>query len=196
MQASLPEIISWGAAYKGFERTLIDMDLRYLDYANTDLFGTAAPPKGNGLGWSSVFAVAIGGQYQATDKLTLRAGYLFNTDPAPSGKTLLNVELPAITQHMLTFGSSSRVTDDITFSLAYTHQFRNAMSGPIAQVPGTSIREDVQVDSIIAGLNVRFGGMRKTGPFPGPDAQAAAAPADPAVQTAAAPAEGNEPPGR
>ena len=117
VQASLPEIVSWGVAYKGFERTLIDVDLRYLDYANTDLFGTPAPPKGNGLGWSSVFAVAIGGQYQVTDKLSLRAGYLFNTDPVPSGRTLLNVELPAITQHMLAFGTSYKVTDDITFSL-------------------------------------------------------------------------------
>ena len=43
VQASLPEILSWGVAYKGFARTLIDLDLRYLDYANTSLFGTAAP---------------------------------------------------------------------------------------------------------------------------------------------------------
>ncbi len=164
IQASLPEIISWGVAYKGFERTIIDVDLRYMDYANTDLFGTAAPPKGNGLGWSSVFAVAIGGQYQLTDRLSLRAGYLFNTDPVPSGKTLLNVELPAITQHMLAFGTSYKVTDDITFSLAYTHQFRNTMSGSILQFTGVSVREDVQIDSIIAGLTVQFGGKRKAHP--------------------------------
>jgi long-chain fatty acid transport protein len=161
VQANLPEIFSWGVAYKGFERAIIDVDLRYLDYANTDLFGTAAPPKGNGLGWSSVFAVALGGQYQATDKLSLRAGYLFNTNPVPSARTLLNVELPAISQHLLAFGTSYKLTDDIAFSLAYTHQFRNTMSGPIAQFPGTSVREDVQIDSIVAGLNIQFGGKRR-----------------------------------
>jgi long-chain fatty acid transport protein len=161
VQGGLPQILSWGIAYKGIERTLIDLDLRYLDYANTPLFGTAAPPQGAGLGWSSVFAVAIGGQYQATDKLTLRAGYLFNTDPIPSARTLLNVELPAISQHLLSFGSSYKLTDDITMSVAYVHQFRNTMSGTIAQIPGTSVREDVQVDSIVMGLNVQFGGKRR-----------------------------------
>jgi long-chain fatty acid transport protein len=216
VQASLPEIISWGIAYKGIERTIIDLDLRYLDYANTSLFGTAAPPQGTGLGWSSVFAVALGGQYQATDKLSLRAGYLFNTNPVPNERTLLNVQLPAITQNLLAFGTSYRVTDDITFSLAYTHQFRNSMSGPILQLPGTSVREDVQIDSIIAGLNIQFGGKRKaaSGSICEPVAQAApasapaptvqtasppaspTAPADPAVQTTAAPGDANEPAGR
>jgi long-chain fatty acid transport protein len=191
VQASLPEILTWGVAYKGFERTLIDVDLRYLDYANTDLFGTAAPPKGSGLGWSSVFAVAIGGQYQATDRLTLRAGYLFNTEPVPGGKTLLNVELPAITQHMLAVGTSFHMTDDITMSLAWTHSFRNVMSGPILQVPGTSVREDVQVDTLVAGLNVRFGGKRR--PPSAPSVPVAAAVYAPAPAAPAAPAPVAEP---
>jgi long-chain fatty acid transport protein len=140
---------------------LIDVDFRYLDYANTDLFGAAVPPKGAGLGWSSVFAVAVGGQYQATDNLTLRASYLFNTNPVPGEKTLLNTELPAITQHLLALGASYQLTDDITVSLTWTHQFRNTITGPIFQLPGTTVREDVQVDSVVAGLNVQFGGKRR-----------------------------------
>jgi long-chain fatty acid transport protein len=196
VQASLPEIFTWGVAYKGFERTLIDLDLRYLDYRNTDLFGTPAPPKGTGMGWSSVFAVAVGGQYQATDRLTLRAGYLFNTDPVPGGRTLLNLELPAITEHMLALGGSFQVTDDITFSVAWTHQFRNTMSGTVFQFPGASIREDVQIDSLVAGLNVRFGGKRKAGPPPGPVTQASLPPVDPAVRTATVAPEPAAPTGR
>ncbi|MBV8382313.1 MAG: outer membrane protein transport protein [Planctomycetaceae bacterium] len=183
VQASLPEIFSWGMAYKGFERALIDLDLRYLDYKNTDLFGTPAPPRGNGLGWRSVFAVAIGGQYQATDRLTLRMGYLFNTNPVPPERTLLNVQLPAISQHLFAIGATLKVTEDISFTLAYNHAFRNTISGPIAQFPGTSVREDVQVDSIIAGLNIQFGGKRRAGP-------AAAEDCDPIAPTAMAPAPG------
>ena len=79
IQAGLPEILSWGVAYKGFERTLIDVDLRYIDYANTPLFGTKVVD--GGLGWQSVFAVAMGIQYKATDKLSLLGGYLYNTNP-------------------------------------------------------------------------------------------------------------------
>ena len=69
IQAGIPEILSWGVAYKGFERTLIDVDLRYIDYANTPLFGTKVVD--GGLGWQSVFAVALGIQHKATEKLSL-----------------------------------------------------------------------------------------------------------------------------
>jgi long-chain fatty acid transport protein len=161
VQAGLPQILSWGVAYKGFERALIDVDLRYLDYANTPLLGTPAPPQGTGMGWSSVFAVAVGGQYQLTDALTLRAGYLFNTNPVPAERTLLNVQLPGITEHMLAAGATYKVTEDIAFSLAWTHSFRNAISGSIAQLPGSVIREDAQVDTLTAGLTISFGGKRK-----------------------------------
>ena len=87
IQAQVPEIFSWGIAYKGFERALIDVDLRYFDYANTDLYGVK--PIDGGLGWQSIFAVAVGGQYQFTEKLTLRAGYLYNTNPIRSDQYAL-----------------------------------------------------------------------------------------------------------
>ena len=73
MQAQISAIYSWGVAYKGIERALIDVDLRYFDYVNAALFGQSV--RDRGLGWSGVFAVATGGQYAITDRLTLRAGY-------------------------------------------------------------------------------------------------------------------------
>ena len=47
--------------------------------------------------------------------------------------------------------------------------FRNSISGPISQFPGTSVRKDVQVDSIIAGLNIQFGGKRRSAPAVAPE---------------------------
>ena len=134
IQAQVPEILSWGIAYKGFERALIDVDLRYFDYKNTSLYGTK--PIDGGLGWSSVFAVAIGGQYQATDSLTLRSGYLYNTNPIHGTDTLFNIQAPGFMQQMLAIGASYKLTDDIVLSLAWTHQFRNSISGPSSPDPG------------------------------------------------------------
>jgi len=158
IQAQVPEIFSWGVAYKGFERALIDVDLRYFDYANTSLYGTK--PINGGLGWSSIFAVAIGGQYQATDWLTLRAGYLYNTNPIKATDTLFNIQAPGFLQQMLAIGASYKLTDDITLSLAWTHQFRNSIEGPVLQIPGERIKLDAQIDSIVAGLNIQFGAPR------------------------------------
>jgi hypothetical protein len=63
--------------------------------------------------------------------------------------------------------------------------FRKMIRGPIAQFPGTSVRGDEQVNSIIAGLNIQFGGKRRAAPAvaPEPVYQAAVAP-EPIAQTA------------
>ncbi len=159
IQASLPEMFSWGVAYKGLPKTLIDLDLRYIDYANTSLFGTRVSD--GGLGWKSVFAVALGGQYQATDRLTFRAGYLYNTNPIPAPVTLFNVQAPGIIQNTLSLGASFLVTEHVTLSMAWMHGFRNAIEGPILQIPGSSVRLDAQSDIFWMGFNVRFGGSKR-----------------------------------
>jgi long-chain fatty acid transport protein len=162
VQASLPEIFSWGVAYKGLPRTLIDVDFRYFDYANSELFGQKVSD--GGLGWRSVFAVALGTQYQATDRLTLRAGYLYNTNPIPNPVTLFNAQAPGILTNMLTLGASYDVTEDVTFSLAWMHGFRNSIEGPILQIPHSSVRLDAQLDTLWAGVNIKFGGSRRKAP--------------------------------
>lgn len=159
IQGTVPAIYSWGVAYKGFERALIDVDLRYLDYANTALFGQSVAD--GGLGWRSIFAVAVGGQYALTERLTLRGGYLYNTNPIPATATLFNIQLPGITSNTLSLGTSYRLTDDIQMSLAWVHGFRNDIEGSIAQLPASSVKLDTQYDSIVAGLNIQFGGKRK-----------------------------------
>jgi long-chain fatty acid transport protein len=156
IQADVPAIYSWGVAYKGIERALIDVDLRYFAYENAALFGQSVAD--GGLGWRGVFAVATGGQYALTDRLTLRAGYLYNTNPIPDTATLFNTQLPGIISHTLSLGASYRLTDDITASLAWVHGFRNDIEGGIQEQPVATAKIDSQYNSIVAGLNIQYGG--------------------------------------
>jgi long-chain fatty acid transport protein len=183
VQAQIPAIYSWGIAYKGFPKTLIDVDLRYFDYADASLFGQKVVD--GGLGWRSVFAVAVGGQYKLSERITLRAGYLYNTNPIPSTATLFNVQAPGITTNTLSLGASTKLTEDITATVAWVHGFRNEISGGIVQVPGATARFDVQSDAIWLGLNVQFGKSRKLGPTPSSE-ESYRIPASPPVATAAA----------
>ena len=182
VQASLPEIISWGVAYKGLPKTLIDVDLRYFDYKDAALFGQSV--RDGGLGWRSVFAVATGAQYQLSEKVTLRGGYLYNTNPIPSTATLFNVQAPGITQHTLSLGASYRLTADITATAAWVHGFRNAIQGGVEQLPGASTRLDTQTDSLVFGLNIQFGRARKVAPSPSTEEYAVPTPATPAAMEA------------
>ena len=44
------------------------------------------------------------------------------------------------------------------------HGFRNAIESPIVQIPGTSVRLDAQLDTLWAGVNIKFGGLKRKGP--------------------------------
>jgi long-chain fatty acid transport protein len=161
VQAQFPAIYSWGIAYKGFERALIDVDLRYFDNANAALFGQSVAD--GGLGWRSVFAVATGGRYALTERLSLLGGYLFNTNPIPVEGTLFNVQLPGINQHTLSMGTSLKLTENITLTAGWVHGFRNSIQGNVVEQTGAFSKFDTQYDALVAGLNVQFGGRRRVG---------------------------------
>lgn len=156
LDADIPQIFSWGVAYKGIDRLLVDVDLRYFDYANAALFGQRVVD--GGLGWRSIFAVATGAQYQLTERLTLRGGYLYNQNPIPVNTTLFNVQLPGILQHNLSIGASLALTENVTFTAGWVHSFRESLEGPVFQVPGASAKFDTQLDSLVAGINIEWGG--------------------------------------
>lgn len=184
VQAQLPAILSWGIAYKGLPKTLIDVDFRYFDYSNTSLFGQKVID--GGLGWRSVFAVATGVQYELSETITLRGGYLYNTNPIPATNTLFNVQAPGITTNTLSFGASMKLTEDITSTVAYVHGFRNSITGSVTQIPGGSTRLDTQTDSLVVGLNIQFGKKRKPGLVPA-EVEGYLVPAGPPVVTLAQP---------
>lgn len=181
LQAGVPAVYSWGVAYKGLPGAIVDVDLRYLDYPNTPLYGTAV--RDGGLNWNGIFAVATGAQYALSDRLTLRGGYLFNTNPINAPQTLFNIQAPAIIEHTLSLGMSLRLADHIVVSAAWVHGFRNDVTGPILQVPGSSARLDAQLDSLVAGITIQYGARKRPTPETIPATDTAPA-ADTAAETA------------
>ena len=71
-------------------------------------------------------------------KLTLRAGYLYNTNPIKGTNTLFNIQAPGFMQQMLAM-VPYKLTDDISSHSAWTHQFRNSIPGSILQIPPASL---------------------------------------------------------
>lgn len=160
----LPMVMSWGAAYKGFQRTVIDCDLRFVDYwaahgfAQEGFLGNGAVA---GLGWRSVFALAVGAQYLLNDRWTLRIGYNYNGNPIPAAQSEFNVLSPLIYQHILSCGFSVKIARNVSANLAYSHAFLNSITGPlysplIGPIPGTSVTNSESADMVQGGLSVFF----------------------------------------
>jgi long-chain fatty acid transport protein len=132
------------------------VDLRYFDYKNADLFGT--PVRDGGLGWTSAFAVGLGGNYQLTERLAVRAGYQYNTNPLASTSTLFNVQSPAILQNTISVGTTVGLTDAVGFSLGYAYGFRNTISGTAREIPGAGVTLGASSHSLLFNLQIKFGG--------------------------------------
>ncbi len=160
----LPYILSFGTSYTGFERFVLAADARYYGYGTTQGFDPAgfdATGAITGLGWRSIFSVALGGQYQATDAMSLRLGYVWNQNPIPDQNTLFNVISPNILMHTISCGLSYRLTSNLDVSLAYLHAFENSISGALyaplfGPLAGTSVTSRVAADALIGGLTVKF----------------------------------------
>lgn len=152
---SMPMIISFGGAYKGFDRLLLAADVRWFDYRTTKTLGT--PVSEGGVGWDSIWAFAFGAQYQLNDQLSVRAGYVYNQSPIDETLTLFNVQLPAITQHQLSCGFTMQLTENVSSSLSYVYAFENEVSGPVIQAAGSTVGFDIESHSIVFGVNVKFG---------------------------------------
>ena len=158
-----PMIVSLGAGYSGREQWKYAVDVRYVDYANTDGFqptGFDATGAVTGFGWRSIWVVSIGSEYQILPCLALRAGYTFNQNPVGDQDSFFNVHAPAIVQHHLSAGFSYETPHDWTLSLAFHHGFSNSISGPwhgpSGPIAGTSVSSRLATYSLSMGLSKKF----------------------------------------
>ena len=153
----LPMIISMGTSYTGIEDWLFAVDLRYFDYEHSEGFGDAARFNNTsfaleGLGWDSVFALAIGAQRKIGEKLYGRVGYTFNENPISDSAAMLNVATPLVYEHMLSCGASYQVNETMAINLAYSHMFENDATGPVV-LPGVGV---VGNSSLVNELSAHF----------------------------------------
>ena len=159
---NLPMTLSAGISYDGFHNTIIGMDVRYIDYANT-----AGLDRGlesgvvKGLDWESIIAINIGAERKINDKLRARIGYCWNENPIPSRSAVLAISAPMITQHAIFCGFTKEVAKGLEMSAAYCHSFQAHLTGPFtAQVPGStvpgSVTNSLSANAVYANLSKKW----------------------------------------
>ena len=160
VKVDLPSVVSLGTAYSGIDQLLVAIDIRYFGYGQAAGFGDKPDGgKDSGLGWNSLFSMALGAQYQAADNLYLRVGYTFQQNPIKSGEAYVNVATPLIQQHLVSVGGTWQVAPNVGLVIAYVHGFRNSVTGPW-QVPDlediSSVTSSISSDALTTGLTVYY----------------------------------------
>ncbi len=167
-----PMIVSAGLGYTGIERWIFAADVRYFAYDAVAGFGSPARFNSagalTGLDWSSVFSVSTGVQYQLTDCVSLRVGYLFAQNPIRDSETFFNVLSPLIVQHLLAVGTSVNLTHNVLAHMYYVHGFENSVTGPFVSngapglppantpIPSSSVTSSVAAYALGFGITVQY----------------------------------------
>ena len=158
-----PSIVTFGLGWQGHSRVSAALDVRYVDYSNTDGFGAWGFNNSNavdGFGWNSIWVVSSGIQYLMTDRLALRFGYTYNESPISSRSAFFNTPAPGIIQHHLSTGFSYDTNRGWDSTMTFHYRFENTTSGSwystLGPVPGTSVRSYLTTYTVSAGFRKRF----------------------------------------
>jgi len=156
-----PAITSLGIGYTGIDRWKMGLDIRHIDYANTDGFsesGFDMTGAAKGFGWDSISVVALAAQYEASPNLTLRGGLSFNDSPIDAGNVGMNLPAPAIIEQHLALGATYKITEHMLLDVAWHHGFENDVAGemqmPTGPVAGSTVQPTMSTDSLIFGLRL------------------------------------------
>jgi len=177
-QMDYPAVYSVGL---GYSKGLVDvaLDYRYVDYENTEgfkqsgwtQFGTV-----QGFGWQNISIVSVGLQLKAIDRLPIRFGYTYSTNPIDEELTFFSVPATAIIAHAFQFGLSYEFTDNFVVDAVYHYGTSDGKTSgnllspmfagpqnPLGKIPGSEVAYDMTTSMIMVGLNFTLGGKDTDG---------------------------------
>ncbi|MFH1763220.1 MAG: outer membrane protein transport protein [Gemmatimonadota bacterium] len=156
-QMDAPAIIGGGISYQATDKLFVEADAKYYMYSSTEGFeksGFTQTGAVAGFGWDDIKVLAVGSQFQATDKFALRAGYNYSDNPIPEENSFFNVAAPAVIQHHLTLGFGFEFHEGVELSAAYYRAFESEVSGPMwhpamGQIPQSDVTSSMFEDSFV-----------------------------------------------
>ena len=166
-----PAIYSAGL---GYSADMFDfaLDYRYVDYANTKGFensGWTQTASVAGFGWESISIISTGLQFNGINKLPLRIGYTFSSNPIQEDLVFFSIPATAIIKHAFQFGFGYGVTNNIDLNVTYHHGTSAGVTrgsilspllinetDPLGAVPSSEVSYEMTTDMIMLGINYRF----------------------------------------
>ncbi|NDU86024.1 MAG: long-chain fatty acid transporter [Ferrovum sp.] len=156
----IPANYGVGMAFKATQTTTVAMDVERILYSGVSSVSNPLyfPPSasqllgagnGTGFGWSDINVIKLGVSHVMNSKLTLRAGFNYNTQPIAANQTFFNILAPGIVQNHATLGATYILPNKAELTVSYMHAFANNVNGSTSIPTGfgggnanLSMRED------------------------------------------------------
>jgi len=176
-QMDYPAIMSVGLGYSEGDVDFA-LDFRRVMYEDTEgfeasgwQFASNGFPTGsvNGFGWENISILSAGLQYKGIDKLPLRFGYTYSSNPINEDLAFFSIPATAIIKNAYQFGLSYEVNDTWKVDAVYHYGDSNGAtegqmlspmaispSNPLGNVPGTSVSYEMTTSMIQFGVSYTF----------------------------------------
>ena len=166
-----PAILSFGL---GYSKGMFDvaLDYRIVYYENTDGFSTTGwTPTFSvaGFGWENINVVSAGIQYKGVDRLPLRLGYTYSSNPITEETAFFNVPATAIIKNAFQLGIGYEINDrwgidgmfhygtsaGSTSGPLYNPQFIG-LAPPYGAIPGSEVSYDMNTSMFMFGVSYKL----------------------------------------
>jgi len=167
-EITLPGLFQAGVSYKASDKLTINTDLEYTWWSTYDrlvvqsntilaLTGGATNTSIDEKDWKNTWIFRIGGQYQLSDQWKIRAGYVYDQNPVPSGR--FETSLPDSDRQGLSIGTgytSGSITVDVSYLyLRFNNRtINNSLAGGSA--PVASLNGEYKSVAQLAGITIGY----------------------------------------
>lgn len=172
-----PSILSFGLGYSKADFDFA-IDYRYVDYENTAGFedkgwtiGGDGIPTGSveGFGWKNISIVSVGLQYKGIEKLPLRVGYTYSSNPIDDELAFFSTPSTAVVANAFQFGFSYPITDSLMLNGVYHYgtsdgktegtmlsPFAVSPTNPYGAIPRTKVGYEMTTSMVMFGISYTF----------------------------------------
>lgn len=166
-----PAILSFGVGYSN-ETIDLALDYRYVDYENTNGFaekGWTSTASVNGFGWKNINILSVGLQYKGIEKLPLRVGYTYSSNPIDSELAFFSIPATAVIENAFQFGTSYPISDNFKLNGVFHYgtsggKTEGEMLSPLAvtptnpygAIPGTKVGYEMTTSMVMLGITYTF----------------------------------------
>jgi long-chain fatty acid transport protein len=135
---NIPATIAGGISYKILPTLAMMVDYKHIFYSLVPAVGNQMAPiwpgsmgtaNGPGFGWRDVDVIALGFEWNYSDRLTLRAGYSYSTQPVTPQNVMLNILAPGVVTSHIGAGFSYAVNQNSSVEFAALYSPRVGISG-------------------------------------------------------------------
>lgn len=167
-----PAIYSVGLGYSKSDFD-IALDYRFVNYEGTEGFeetGWTPTASIQGFGWKNMSIVSVGVQYKGIEKLPLRLGYTYSSNPIDEELTMFSVPATAVIANAFQFGASYEINESFRIDGVYHYGMSNgktegqmlnpqliSANNPLGKIPGSSVGYDMTTSMIQFGVSYKFG---------------------------------------